>query len=868
MKILGLWLRFVGAFLLGLTAIVLYLQAEVWGHRHLSDPTPLPFEQGLTAYYPLAQGLGASHSEAPQLIFYARREQAKGGLYLGGGEKDFLQVDDWFKRQNRDAQEQTMALWVWPQFEQLQYASELPVFWDGDLKSPGRPIHSLWIKNKGKLIHHSLTRIDSFDLETKLPEGPVFLTSILSYREKMVRFYIDGQLAYQGTTEAPGLETTDTLYLGRGLEPERRFNGILGGWTIWNRALSPQEVNQLYQHDQTQQALYANEAGRKTLLYRLVALGLALVGLWLSVPMLRSLRAILKPPTKALHGVFLKAPKPQIIGAVKFISLAQTLGLFGLLLGALYFIYADNFNLPTAHHDQTRYFTEYGTDLANKASCAFDRQHKWLFLVGRPISAFLECQVATRVFVLQDLVFFRFLVLILMAAGATLLAVLAVAVGLPLGVAGLMALAIYCLPGAQNTIFMTNLPNALAPLLGLMSYGALLWPSKTYYQLFGRYLSSLLLLLLATLTYPALSYLFLAPSFLALAFAPFSGRFFWRTGLHLAIRDMALLGAASFGFLLVVKKVIHPLMDYQPSMLPENYQVSLNFSQFWVKLDAFFQAAMPWAFNYWNVYVSEYWGNRLAWVICLAAVIFSLVRWASEKRGALVVNLYSRVFPAAAFLFVSMLPWVLSHTGHLLYRFLMPLSVLALLVLFVLWVRGVELAGLVGLKPKAQKITLYLGAAALALYGAMSANRTTSLNTWNTSVELAYARSILAQYQGKPIKRIHIIRAANDKVGFNGLPSVTDEFNRKSLDIQANVSAFIRLALLGVARHETFSISDCQREQRYCPVETGDQTIFVTHSELGEPVYKSRDMVVIDFNYLFNGNSGKQITDIPWPELP
>src|SRR5579863_2969534 len=74
------------------------------------------------------------------------------------------------------------------------------------------------------------------------------------------------------------------------------------------------------------------------------------------------------------------------------------------------------------HHDQYRYFIETLTNPGLKKLCESDRQYLWLYKIGRPITAEIECFIFRSVDLPSDLTRFRIAVVVLQGLGAAVLA--------------------------------------------------------------------------------------------------------------------------------------------------------------------------------------------------------------------------------------------------------------------------------------------------------------------------------------------------------------------------------------------------------------------------------------------------------------
>jgi hypothetical protein len=77
-------------------------------------------------------------------------------------------------------------------------------------------------------------------LELSLSDG-----SRVTREDRQVRLYIDGQLRDQSVHNGLNIKTDDKLTVGTSTMGQRRFTGIIDDLMVFDRALSPDEIETL-----------------------------------------------------------------------------------------------------------------------------------------------------------------------------------------------------------------------------------------------------------------------------------------------------------------------------------------------------------------------------------------------------------------------------------------------------------------------------------------------------------------------------------------------------------------------------------------------------------------------------------------------
>jgi len=146
----------------------------------------------------------------------------------------------------------------------------------------------------------------------------------------------------------------------------------------------------------------------------------------------------------------------------------------------------------------------------------------------------------------------------------------------------------------------------------------------------------------------------------------------------------------------------------------------------------------------------------------------------------------------------SVVPWLASPAGHLQFRFLPVIGAMAILVLFQVGQEILQVGGRVLRRTTAPGLSYLAGF--FATLGALGASYTMTQNVLNNQMELLFARILIEEASNRPINRIHVQRPGDNQRGYNGLPSIGDEFNRKNTDFWQDMTEVVNLAMRGCLR--------------------------------------------------------------------
>ncbi len=492
-------------------------------------------------------------------------------------------------------------------------------------------------------------------------------------------------------------------------------------------------------------------------------------------------------------------PASPQTGSRSFLSafLLPFLLVFGAALAVLLAAAAPALWTAFAHHDQYRYFSETLGNPALAQRCEANRQYLWLYKIGRPLAAELECMIFRGVKVPADLTAYRFAVAALQALLAAVVALGLRRYRLSWQAAGALGIAIVLLPGGLNTVMMANFANALTPILALVSYALLeaagsrdrTWPEG------GR---GLLLAAAAWLCLFAACHLFLGlvVFFFFASFAEAllgSGESRWEK----ALRDILFFAAVALPYYLLL--VLYYVPGFAPSQpVPPAYATALSAESILVGVVKLFLLLRAMA-NLWNIYPIV--GPFIAMVVIVVAARLAahihrsqaIRRLGGPGAGRLLLLLV--LFGAANIVVIVAPEW-------LVYRLTLAQSAILLLWLFVSLLSLAE-AWRPGWGARTERPLAF---AFLAL-GAVFAGWTTSESAFASALERAYMRSVLAAAPAGSFDQVAVVEPPTDwraPRGLNGRPYASDEFNMPSTlgsdNLGSNVPAMVRAAMLELKR--------------------------------------------------------------------
>lgn len=548
---------------------------------------------------------------------------------------------------------------------------------------------------------------------------------------------------------------------------------------------------------------------------------------------------------------------------------------------SLYMTSSDVVTARYAHHDQTRYFREDFHDPDFKQNCKNDYQHDFLLMEGRFITAYTECLIFKNVNKLSDLALVRIITILILAISLSLAVWRLSAFLKDEWLAFFLVSAVFILPGMNYAVFHGNIPAASALLLSILAYFAappveyLTERTKRNLWIFAsRSCLSLAILIVALFTYPSYAYFFFALTVCSLLFDEVAS---WPAKRLVAVRDLAIVGASSLLYYALAHILIRAVVSAQTvENMPDAYKLKIN-ADIFHRMGLFVNEVMPLIFNLWNIYASKLMTLAVLSVL-LTGLGFSAVgiflnarsmpthppdgypvctpRADSFRRGA------EKILITLALFFAASIPWLMSHTNLILLRIFFPAMAITVFVLW--WCASSMLEAVPEIYRKSAAFVL---SASVFAGSAFYVNYNTSRNVWNSGTEYMFIRSELSRNLRLPVSRIHVIRPVDNGIGYGGLASINDEFNRKETDFWQNITEVVRIALAEIADRDSFELYRCDLGQKEC-VESFEKKypsgILVTQSLYGEPVYQPENAVVVDMNVLVDsaGLSKRKISMI------
>jgi len=125
-------------------------------------------------------------------------------------------------------------------------------------------------------------------------------------------------------------------------------------------------------------------------------------------------------------------------------------------------------------------------------------------------------------------------------------------------------------------------------------------------------------------------------------------------------------------------------------------------------------------------------------------------------------------------------------------------------------------------------------------------------SAWASSVELRFVIQTLAERDVEKIRRVHVVRSNIDHRGYNGLPTIGDEFNRKTSHYSLDIADLVNVGLRELGSKKI--AKDCRyRDPNHgrCLQDSGQSgDILVTQGSLTDPICSAVYLAIIDFSML------------------
>jgi len=500
--------------------------------------------------------------------------------------------------------------------------------------------------------------------------------------------------------------------------------------------------------------------------------------------------------------------------------------------------------MESAHHDNTRYFRG-DTSEVFKSNCRNDGQYGWLQLIGRPVTAEIECKVFQKTKTLQDLSEIRVLVVGLMALGAALLGFICFSYGLNRLTSFLICISVFTLPGMQNAVIMTNIPNAVTPALALLSFFVLSGIHKLDLQSGIKISLSITLLVFVGLTYPAMAFIYFSGWIIR---SLLDTKLPVRSQIKQTAFELAVFGFSMVLAIFIGKALLDPLLAERLATLPDGFKADFSPFSVFNKIPFVLTEALPAAASLW--FFNNHSSGVVSAVVIASVLIIFLV---DHARTDLRRSLYLGVLIAFT-LSLAFAPLFLSKATNLHQR------VLFVPEAFLLLAGSLGLYRIINAKTNHEKLSYFSHAPyfLIASLGILYSSYTTASSVWGTNIEMNFVRVQFAAHNNNP-RRIHLVRAEDNGTGFNRKKSATDEFNRKTTDFKQDIVDFLRLSLYGSSNSTNErQLSFCNPVTTDCEMVVPISNIIVSYSDYKETFCKTSDMLLIDMNVLVRAtNSGR-----------
>lgn len=504
---------------------------------------------------------------------------------------------------------------------------------------------------------------------------------------------------------------------------------------------------------------------------------------------------------------------------------------FFILLFLIFFIiFNSTIFIESIQHDNIRYFEdEYNSSNSIRKTCLADDQFDWVLYLNRPITALIECFTFNFVDSFNDLAIIRIIVILLISISALLLTNILEKYKIPKFPAICLAISAHTLPGFQNYVQMSNLPNVIAIITTFLSFIYLqrnfdISSNLRGYQRNLNYLKSFILLSITLFTYPVFSFIF----FVCLLIKYFNVTQVKFNEIFLEFTFFTLVIFLSY---FIFKNVdFHYGINWE--WVPEHYKANLGITLFINNLVYFFQDKYKHIFNMWFINSNYAWFIFIYTLIILTIInIYRFIKNSTYTNKILIRTSLLIFLATSSFTPILLTNFVQNRTN-------LGLHISILIILFLL-VTAIDL------KLKYKNYLTNIIAIILFIIGTVISFINISENSKNNNLELGFIFSKIDQQNITP-KRIHLIVSKETPNGFNNKKTFLDEFNIKNSSFPQNIGKIIKLAYQ--RKNIDIKIFDGVRNDFVVPP---DNLILITASKYQDNFCKSKDMLIIDMNELW-----------------
>jgi|APSaa5957512535_1039671.scaffolds.fasta_scaffold18033_1 hypothetical protein len=525
--------------------------------------------------------------------------------------------------------------------------------------------------------------------------------------------------------------------------------------------------------------------------------------------------------------------------------------IFFISFAILFSINAPILWIDNAHHDVIRHFSVTNT---NKI-CIQDPQHGWLKdKIARPFAAALECLVFKNVDIQQDLTFWRLIVLLILALANTMLITLLLKNSVKLLNAFLISTPIFILPGAINSVFMANIPNAIALLMSLISffiYSSFInnnsknsFFSKSRME-YAKVIMAFFILLSVMFTYPTLSFFFFIGTLITLM----NNKVTNKESLRNSIYHIIFFIATS-----LIAIIVRTILYNDVGNIPIDFQSDFNLLNIFHRIFYFLpNIYIPSVFTLWFI------DSQLLklivflfFIACLYGLLksFNLSQKSTSFLSYLKDSKISRLIFIIGVFLLTFTPLIIKGGGpQPFFRTLfVPMAAISLVILFYTSLENSRTILKINKNkfiPFNVSLLLYSFLTLIYINSSFHINK----NTWEINAEMTFARNALAS-NDEEIKYIHIIRPVDNGIGYSGIKSYNDEFHRKTIDYSQDIFFFVKSAFESVYQNDKALIwcnDDLECKSKY---EKDPRYILISFSNFEENFCRKQNMIIIDYNIL------------------
>jgi len=511
---------------------------------------------------------------------------------------------------------------------------------------------------------------------------------------------------------------------------------------------------------------------------------------------------------------------------------------------ACYLVYAPTLHIPFYHHDIYK-FSNGGLGV----SCEKEAGYAYLYDLGRPISAWLDCANFKVANTVDNIIYARLACVFLIGLTMGIVAFWLYSVAFSFWIAFLISGSIFYLPVLQTTMIMAASNLILAILSAFLANLSV--KKGAYFQLSNRFLGfslfalGFLLLLGSLLTYPALSGFFLFPTLMTLLFSPLNR---WREIKFKVIgRDVLVfcIGCLIYYFLV---KHIQQVRNVNVAALMPGYRLHLNFNI----IDRIY-ALLTIFPKFWNIFS----GTKqaiLGYLILISGLLAAFSNFSyKESTSTAKQSLIQAMLATIGLLLLGSVVFIVMPESWAAYRIIFVFQAMSLAIL--VWC-VYQICFLYQLKESTFIFLLCVIFGA----GAILANYIVTKSALNDNLELNFMTAEISheiKESKTKISRIHVI--VPSVANFTELPAVDDIFNSTSAN-SGDITNMVNTVLLRIAEPNSFQLTNCMftlsdeehhfQDEKKCIKAAPRGNVVVTYSWPNKPIFYTPNTITIKLDTL------------------